>query len=71
MSSADTPLRPVTAHVHGHDHSHGRAGGAPAEVERRFAHPPLTLLSSGLGYRLGTAAALTALLWAVVLWALA
>jgi hypothetical protein len=59
MPSADSPLRPVAPHVHSHGHD------APA------IRPPLTLLSSGLGYRLGTAAALTALLWAVVLWALA
>jgi hypothetical protein len=63
MPSADTPVRPVTPHAH--SHAHGHAHDAPA------IRPPLTLLSSGLAYRLGTAAALTALLWAVVLWALA
>jgi len=68
MPPAQTPLRPVAPHEHGHDHSD--AHRAPAASPPRPAQPPLTLLTSGLGYRLGTAAALTALLWAVVLWAL-
>lgn len=62
MASVDTPLRSAPPHTHGHTHSH--AHDAPA------TRPPLTLLTSGLAYRLGTAAALAALLWAVVRWAL-
>lgn len=62
MPSAETPLRPVAPH--GAAHAHGHTHAAPPA-------PSLTLLGSGLGYRLGAAAALTALLWAVVLWALA
>lgn len=58
MTSVDTPLPSAPSHAHGHVHE------APA------ARPPLTLLTSGLAYRLATAAALSALLWAVVLWAL-
>lgn len=66
MSSVETPLRPVIhpphTHAQGHDHP------APAKVAPR---PPLTLLTSGLGLRLGAAGVLVALLWAVVRWALA
>jgi hypothetical protein len=67
MSSAHTPLRPAAAHADGHGHIHD----APAAVQARPVRPPRTLLTSGLGRRLGAAALLTALLWAVVLWALA
>jgi len=67
MSSAGTPLRSVAPHdhdhAHGHDQGHAHGGG-----EARAA---LTLLTSGLAYRLGSALGLAAVLWAVVLWALA
>ena len=66
MSSADTPLHSVASpHSHAHEPRDGHAHAPSA------TRAPLTLLGSGLGYRLGTAAALTAVLWAVVLWALA
>lgn len=71
MLPVENPLgpSPVTHPPHGHAHDHG----APATAVLRPlpAHPPLTLLTTGLGLRLGAAAALVALLWAVVLWALA
>lgn len=48
---------------HGHDHGHPLPGGRlPLTV---------TLLTSGAGPRLALAGGLTALLWAVVAWALA
>lgn len=51
------------------DSSHGHDHGPP----RRRGHLPLamTLLTSGAGLRLALAGVLTALLWAVVAWALA
>jgi hypothetical protein len=71
MSPAENPLGPAIHPAHGHAH-HPHAHGAPATalLHTRPAHRPLTLLTSGLGLRLGAAAALIALLWAVVLWAL-
>lgn len=61
-SLAPTPPAKPHHHEHGHDHA-GARHPAPSR-------PPLTLLTCGLGYRLGAAAVLLALLWGVVRWAL-
>lgn len=74
MLPAENPLgpSPVTHPAHGHAH-HAHDHGTPATAVLRPlpARRPLTLLTTGLGLRLGAAAALVALLWTVVLWALA
>lgn len=64
MPTADTPIRPLAPHAHGQSHGHAHEASAPARTTQ-------TLLGSGLSCRLSAATALVALLWVVVVWALA
>jgi hypothetical protein len=64
MASAPSPLAAPLAPAH--DRAHGHS--APAEPRPAAG---ATLLTSGIARRLGVAAGLVALLWLVVLWALA
>lgn len=57
-------------HAHGHDHTHDHAHGHAHDPGLIHA-PGLSLLRLSVAARLAGAAALSALLWAGVLWALA
>ncbi|MBM3596348.1 MAG: hypothetical protein FJX31_11460 [Alphaproteobacteria bacterium] len=62
---------PGHTHDHGHDHSHDHNHGAPhALPAARAAEPGFSLLRLSALQRLAGVAALLALLWIAVAWAL-